>query len=98
MVPVKDILHGLSKLNPYGVVVVLFLAFTFTTGDSSLYRRYTYDEKIRSLESEINRYNEQIKADRQKLHDLQMDKTSLERYARETFLMKKANEDLYLVK
>ena len=36
----------LSWINAYWLVTIVFLIVTFTVGDSSLYKRYTYDEKI----------------------------------------------------
>ena len=42
----------LSWINAYWLVTIVFLIVTFTVGDSSLYKRYTYDEKIRGLEKE----------------------------------------------
>ena len=46
----------LSWINAYWLVTIVFLIVTFTVGDSSLYKRYTYDEKIRGLEKEIKHY------------------------------------------
>ena len=49
----------LSWINAYWLVTIVFLIVTFTVGDSSLYKRYTYDEKIRGLEKEIKHYQKQ---------------------------------------
>lgn len=88
----------LSWINAYWLVTIGFLVLTFTAGDSSLYKRYQYDEKIRSLEKEIRIYQEDITVNRQKLNDLHTDKEGLERFAREEYQMKKANEDVFIVK
>lgn len=87
----------LAKLNKYWLVIILFLILTFTVGDSNLYKRYTYDEKIRSLENEIRYYQKEIEINRKKLDDLHANKERLERFAREEYQMKKANEDLFLI-
>ena len=76
----------------------LFFALTFIMGDSSLYKRYTYDEKIRSLEKEIKHYQKEIEINSKKLNDLHTDKEGLERFAREEYFMKKPNEDVYIIK
>lgn len=48
---IKDFYNKyLSRINAYWLVTIVFFALTFIMGDSSLYKRYTYDEKIRSLE------------------------------------------------
>ena len=76
----------------------MFFALTFVMGDSSPYKRYTYDEKIRSLEKEIKHYQKEIEINSKKLNDLHTDKEGLERFAREEYFMKKPNEDVYIIK
>lgn len=88
----------LSKINAYWLVVIAFLVLTFTVGDSNLYKRFTYDEKIRALEKEIEHYKEEIRINNQKLKALRTDKEGLERFAREEYLMKKPGEDIYIIK
>lgn len=88
----------LSKVNPYWLVTIGFFLLTFTTGDSSLYQRYMYDEKIRNLEKEIKHYQKEIEINSKKLHDLRTDKEGLERFAREEYYMKRANEDIFIIK
>ena len=81
----------LSWINAYWLVTIVFLIVTFTVGDSSLYKRYTYDEKIRGLEKEIE-------INSKKLNDLHTDKEGLERFAREEYFMKRSNEDVFIIK
>ncbi len=88
----------LSKVNAYWLVTILFVALTFTAGDSNLYKRYTYDQQIRALEKEISAYEDQIETNKQKLQDLETDKDGLERFAREEYFMKKDNEDVFIIK
>ena len=87
----------LSWINAYWLVTIAFLIVTLTVGDSSLYKRYTYDEKIRSLEREIEHYQKEIEVNSKKLNDLHTDKEGLERFAREEYLMKRANEDIFII-
>jgi cell division protein FtsL len=87
----------LSKLNKYWLVIIVFLIITFTVGDSNLYKRYSYDEKIRELELEIKFYRKEIEANQKKLDDLSTNKERLERFVREEFFMKKANEDIFII-
>ncbi len=96
---IKDFYNKyLSKINAYWLVTIVFFALTFVMGDSSLYKRYTYDEKIRSLEKEIKHYQQEIEVNSKKLNDLHTDKEGLERFAREEYFMKKSNEDVYIIK
>ena len=87
----------LEGLNKYWLVTIIFLAITFIIGDSNLYKRYKYEEKIRSLESEINRYKKEIELNKKKIQELQTDKVGLEQFAREEYLMKKEDEDLFII-
>ena len=92
---IKDFYNKyLSRINAYWLVTIVF----FVMGDSSLYKRYTYDEKIRSLEKEIKHYQKEIEINSKKLNDLHTDKEGLERFAREEYFMKKPNEDVYIIK
>ena len=96
---IKDFYNKyLSRINAYWLVTIVFFALTFVVGDSSLYKRYTYDEKIRSLEKEIKHYQKEIEINSKKLNDLHTDKEGLERFAREEYFMKKPNEDVYIIK
>ena len=96
---IKDFYNKyLSRINAYWLVTIVFFALTFVMGDSSLYKRYTYDEKIRSLEKEIKHYQKEIELNSKKLNDLHTDKEGLERFAREEYFMKKPNEDVYIIK
>ena len=88
----------LSWINAYWLVTIVFLIVTFTVGDSSLYKRYTYDEKIRGLEKEIKHYQKEIEINSKTLNDLHTDKEGLERFAREEYFMKRSNEDVFIIK
>ena len=87
----------LSKLNKYWLVFIIFVVITFTVGDSTLYDRYKYDQKINELEQEISSYKKDIAINRKKIDDLHANKERLERYAREEFFMKKSNEDVFII-
>ena len=88
----------LSRINKYWLVTILFLGLTFTAGDSNLYKRYVYIKKIQELEKEIKQYKEEIEINTTKLNELRTDKEGLERFAREEYLMKKADEDVFIIK
>ena len=88
----------LSRINKYWLVTILFLGLTFTAGDSNLYKRYVYIKKIQELEKEIKQYKEEIEINTKKLNDLRTDKEGFERFAREEYLMKKADEDVFIIK
>ncbi|MDG1900766.1 MAG: septum formation inhibitor [Bacteroidales bacterium] len=49
------------------------------------------------LESQKDYYEEEIYKDEQSIETLQNDTLELEKYAREKYLMKKDNEDVYVI-
>ncbi|MDR1407681.1 MAG: septum formation initiator family protein [Tannerella sp.] len=87
----------ISRLNKYWLVTIVFLLITFTVGDSNLYVRYKYEEKIRELEREIRYYRKEVEVNQKKLDDLRANKERMERYAREEFFMKKPGEDIFII-
>src|ERR1700748_3466237 len=55
-------------------------------------------QELRKLEQSKSYYQKQIMATRQELDQLRSNPALLEKYAREKYLMKKDNEDLFLVR
>ena len=86
-----------AKLNKYVLVIIVFLTITFTVGDSNLYKRHRYDEKIQTLEKEIKYYQKEIEINRKKLEDLHTSQERLERFAREEYYMKNPDEDVFII-
>ena len=87
----------LARLNKYWLVIIIFLIITFVIGDSNIYKRHLYDEKIQTLENEIKYYQKEIEINRKKLDDLHTSRERLERFAREEYFMKKSNEDVFII-
>lgn len=74
-------------------VVVMLFVFS----DSNIGKRIDSDREIRSLKKQIEFYKKQIEADKAKLYELQSDKDNLEKFARENYLMKKENEEVFVI-
>ena len=77
-----------------GAAFIVWLAF-FDSND--LYSQHKMNRKLHNLENERNYYIEKIdevKADRE---ELMSNERLLEKFAREKYLMKKPQEDLYIV-
>ena len=64
---------------------------------NNLVDRMRMAAEIRQLEADREYYMDQIEKDSTRLHELTTDKDNLEKYAREQFLMKKKNEDVFVV-
>lgn len=87
----------LAWINKYVLVALGCFILMCLDGDSNLYKRYKYDEKIHNLQKQIKFYQKEIDANRKKLEELDIEKEGLERFAREEYYMKRENEDIYLI-
>ena len=79
--------------------LITILAFALIAGfldENSLVQRIKHKEEIHTLKSEIARYREQYETDTQKLKELTANPDALEKIAREKYLMKKSNEDIFI--
>lgn len=86
-----------GKVNKYHITLFIFAAVILFIGDDTLFQRFRYDRQISELRSEIRMYQQRIEENKAKLHSLQTDNESLERYAREQYLMTKPGEELYII-
>jgi cell division protein FtsB len=53
--------------------------------------------KFRQMEEDKLYFQEKIKTDTRKLQELRTDRENLEKFAREQYLMKKTDEDIFIV-
>ena len=83
--------------NKYILVLVLFGAWMTFFDQNNLLSRVQYDQKIRRLNNEIAYYEREIEQSTQKRIELQSSNENLEKFAREQYLMKKANEDIFII-
>jgi cell division protein FtsB len=84
-------------VNKYYITILVFLVVTFCIGDSTLKKRYAYNQEINRLQNEIEYYKKQKEENTEKLYSLKSDNESLEKYAREQFHMTKPDEDLFII-
>jgi cell division protein FtsB len=83
-------------LNKYVLTLLVFGFIMFFVGDQSLRVRLHKAQQIRELEEQRDTYSSAIEEAK---HELQIlsSRDSLERYAREKYLMHAPGEDVYLV-
>lgn len=84
-------------LNKYLITVVVFLAFIVFVDENNVIRRVQYETKIRELKNEIRHYRKLSEESESKLKKLHTSDAELERVAREDYLMKKPDEDVFIV-
>jgi len=83
-------------INKYAIVVVVFAVIMIFIGDHSLIQFCKRAKKINDIEEQIQQTNQQIQQTQRTMQML--DNTdSLERFARENYMMHTDKEDVYLV-
>ncbi|MBX2967342.1 MAG: septum formation initiator family protein [Cyclobacteriaceae bacterium] len=83
--------------NFYIVAGLIFLAWMLFLDSNDFVSRFKLASKLRSLENEKTYYEEKIKEVEHDREELFGDRQSLEKFAREKYLMKKDNEDVFVV-
>ena len=84
-----------TKISIWRLFVVAFIFIMVFVDNNSLIQRYEYNKKIKELQKEIKHYNQIIEEGRLQLEELRSNDDNLEKFAREKFLMKKPNEDIF---
>jgi len=84
-------------LNKYIITVVVFVVFIVFIDDNNVIRRVQYEIKINGLRQEIRHYEQYRDQSARKLEKLHSSNAELERIAREEYLMKKPDEELFVV-
>jgi cell division protein FtsB len=79
------------------VTSLVFLLWMIFLDANNLISRFQLSSKLSSLENEKEYYNEKIKEVEKDRDELFGDRESLEKFAREKYLMKKESEDIFIV-
>jgi cell division protein DivIC len=83
--------------NFYFVTAAIFLIWMLVLDSNNLIARFQLSSKLDALEDEKEYYESKI-LEVQKDHDeLFGDRESIEKFAREKYLMKKKSEDIYVI-
>jgi len=83
--------------NKYVLTISVFAIWMLFFDQNNVVDRLQMMSEIRRLEADREYYLEQIVKDSTRLHELTTNRENLEKYAREQFLMKKKNEDVFVI-
>lgn len=85
------------RRHKYAITFVVFaLIIGVLDEENSLLQRYSHWKEISQLKTEISHYRDQYEQDSKRLKELSTDPEALEKVAREKYLMKKPDEDIYV--
>lgn len=79
--------------------LITLLAFGIIIGfldENSMVRRIGYAREIHRLQEEIDKYRTEYEENTKRLNELTTNPEAIEQIAREKYLMKKPNEDIYV--
>tara|TARA_B100001250_G_scaffold267484_1_gene230733 strand:+ start:904 stop:1218 length:315 start_codon:yes stop_codon:yes gene_type:complete len=96
----KKLINNIPKpfKNKYLLTLILFALWIVFLDDYNLIKQYQLQENIEKLKEQKSYYLSEIKKDSTELKLLENNKEEQERFAREKFLMKKENEDVFIIR
>jgi cell division protein FtsB len=83
--------------NKYAVAVLAFLFWMLFFDRNSMINQYGLLSSLKGLKQQKEYYTEELKADSIALNTLMTSDEELEKFAREKYLMKRDNEDIFLI-
>ncbi|MBN2669960.1 MAG: septum formation initiator family protein [Bacteroidales bacterium] len=83
--------------NKYVLAIVIFLILVLFIDDNNLMERLGLIDKRNDLKEQIEFYEEAISENNRKYEELMSDPDNLEKFAREEYIMKKDDEDVYII-
>ena len=97
---IQDIIKKLPKplRNKYLILFLLFILWVVFIDDYNLINQSKIKNTVDDLRIQKEFYISEIKSDSTELYKLQNDPAEQERFAREKFLMKKENEDIFIIR
>ena len=84
------------RKHKYLITIAAFLVIIVFLDENSLIQRAKHQQEINTLNSEIEKYRKQYEEDTGKLKELTNNPEAMEKIAREKYLMKKPNEDIFI--
>ncbi|MFW6019180.1 MAG: FtsB family cell division protein [Bacteroidales bacterium] len=83
--------------NKYFITIMVFVIWMMFFDQNNIISQWRLNNKVNDLKEEKVYYKKEIKKDRKAARELQTNKKTLERYAREKYLMKRDDEDIFLI-
>lgn len=82
--------------HKYLITLLVFVIIVGFLDENSIMRRMGYTREELFLRDEIDKYRKDYEENTERLNELAVDSGAIERIAREKYLMKKPNEDIYV--
>ena len=83
--------------NKFFIVTVAFIVWMLFFDKNDLVSQYEYHQQVNNLKQERDFYKSETEKVSKDLDELTSDPEKLEKFAREKYLMKKENEDVFVI-
>ena len=83
--------------NKYLISGLIFLIWVGFIDKNNIFSQFDLISELKGLRKELHYYKSEITHDNEQIKMLQTNPISLEKFARETYLMKKEDEDVFLI-
>jgi cell division protein DivIC len=84
-------------INKYSVTLFLVIAWVVFFDKDDLLSQRQLRNKLYQLQDEKKYYQQEIKKSNEDINELKTNPENLEKFAREKYLMKKANEEIFVI-
>jgi cell division protein FtsB len=88
---------GMALSNKYVLAALIFLIWLLLFDQNNLSERRKLTRDYNLLLQEREYYQHKIEEDKKRINELKTDNENLEKFAREQYLMKKDNEDIFVI-
>ena len=83
--------------NKYLLVVVALGVWLLFFDKNDLFSQWARRAEVKKLENDVKYYRTEIERNRKEMQELQSNPKLLEKFAREHYLMKRDNEDIFIL-
>ncbi len=84
-------------MNKFSITLLIFLIWLAFLDKNNWIEKIQLRGKIATLKKEKAYYQEKIEDDNRKMQELLSNRDNLEKFAREQYLMKNKNEDIFVI-
>lgn len=82
--------------NKYAVCIIVFVVWVAFFDKNDFYAQYRFRQQLKSLENDKTFYAEELEKTKKDLNELMSSPANLEKFAREKYMMKRDDEDIFV--
>lgn len=83
--------------NKYLLVIIALAVWLLFFDKNDLFSQYARRAEVKKLEADVDYYRSEIERNQKEMEELQSNPKLLEKFAREHYLMKRDNEDIFIL-